>query len=600
MEVYDNIRAQNRTSNQGNVESYFRGWTELIQINDGTRTFRPKTIDCHDHNVPFTEEQETQCEICARDFDVTCLGESFLSFEVKLKLQMNNQFTELTDDADLIQIFVGWKSSNQIIDQLNIFTNGRSSGYQQNECIREGFAYSNLMNNASKQHRKFVHSLYDQVSEFSPNICGTYVPLRKFKNGAVVDVSFSLNLPINNLLALQAFDLWPSQAGPLTLKFYVKPKGLVWCMVNPAKVLAHKRVIEEEQIDIDAFTPYPDQMFRHAFTQIGNEVNIITGAKIVTQGTGEAKTNLLQLSSGKVRLDCINMEVTKLKSNLTCFNVIESTKKTIQELLSKGIIIPSQKLHYNAWNICSTPNMQLTLNQPLNNVTMISVMFPRSGQDYTCFINPFLQNLQLTINGENYPDDVYSTTSSRFFESQMAAADLDANSQPTKEYINSLTALMNNENDPDQKRYKDTVFDNTSFMWNIATERSDAGFCWDGIDSNGANISIQIRAVPIYNSNYIKETTLEGGSTQSEPILNGNNTYFVPDIDKPQDHAPAPQIWTCSDCYFVVSLKGLDYYDGAPPGSQALEYEVPEQEQVPQYPMINVPPRGRPNYRFMY
>ena len=599
MEVYDNVRAQNRSANQGNVDAYFRGWTELIQINDGTRTYRTKTIDCHDHNVPFTEEQETQCEICARDFDVTCLGESFLSFEVKLKLQMNDELKEFEDKHNLMQIFVGWKSSNQILDQLNIFTNGRSSGYQQNECIREGFAYANLMNNGAKQHRKFVHSLYDQVSEFSTNVCGTYVPLSAFKGGKTVEVSFSLNLPINNILALQAFDLWPSQAGPLTLKFYVKPKGLVWAMVNPAKVLAHKRVIDEIEIPIDGFSPYPDQLFRHAFTQIGNEVNIINSVKPATTGEGDDSTALLKLGTGKVRLDCINMEVTKLKSNLTCFNVIESTKKTIQELLSKGIIIPTQKLHYNAWNISSTPNMQLTLNQPLNNVTMISVMFPRNGNDYTCFINPFLQNLQLSINGENYPDDVYSTTSARFFESQMAAADLDGNSQPTKEYINSLTALMNNEEHPDQVRYKDTVFDNTSFMWNIATERSDAGYCWDGIDSNGANISIQIRAVPIYNSNYIKKTT-EQGQPKEETILNGNNTYFVPDIDKPQDHAPAPQIWTCSDCYFVVSLKGLDYYDGAPPGSQSLEYEVPEQETIPQYPMINVQPRGRPNYRFMY
>ena len=593
MEVYDNLRAQNRSSNQGNVESYFKSWADLIQINDGTRTFKTKTIDCHDHNTPFTEEQETQCEICARDFDITCLGESFLSFEVKLRLQINIDLKDLKDDNDLIQIFVGWKSSNQILDQLNIFSNGRSSGYQQNECIREGFAYANLMNNAAKQHRKYIHSLYDQVSEFSPNICGTYVPLNRFKEGdGYADVTFSLNLPVNNILALQAFDLWPSQAGPLTLKFYVKPRGLVWCMVNPAKILAHKRVIDENLIKIDAFSPHPDTQFRHAFSQIGTETFIITGSSVTTQGSDDDAMNILNLVSSKARIDCVRMEVTKLKSNLSCFNVIESTKKSIQELLSKGIIIPTQKLHYNAWNSVSTSSFQLTLNQPLNNVTMISVMFPRNGSDYTCFINPFLAGLQLTINGENYPDDVYTSTSSRFFESQMAAADLDANSQPTKEYINSLTALMNNENDKNLTRYRDTVYDNTSFMWNIATERSDAGYCWDGIDSNGANISIQIKGTGIYDTNYDKG--------EGELVLHGNNTYLVPDIDKPQNHPPPPQIWTCSDCYFVVSLKGLDYYDGAPPGSQALEYEVAEQDQqIPQYPMIT-PQRGRPNYRFMY
>ena len=424
------------------------------------------------------------------------------------------------------------------------------------------------------------------LSFFSPNVCGTYVPLKTLADGAEHDITFAVNLPINNILALQAFDLWPSRAGPLTLKFYVKPKGLVWCMVNPAKVLAHKTVICEDDIDVDDFNPTPDRLFRHAFTQIGNEANIIGRCE------PDADTNLhfLEIGSEKLRLDCVQMTVIKLKSNLTCFNVIESTKNEIQELLSKGIIIPTQKLHYNAWNTSSTPNMQLTLNQPLNNVTMMSIMFPRSGNDYTVFMNPFLQNLQLSINGENYPDDVYSTTSARFFESQMAAADLDGNSQPTKEYINSLTCLMNDERDTNNKRYKDTTFDNTSFMWNVATERPDAGYCWDGIDTNGANISIQIRATPIYNTNYTTDT--------GEVIMNGNNTYFVPDIDKSQDHAPAPQIWTCSDCYFVCSLRGLDFFDGAPPGSQEIEYEI-DTNAVQSFPMIN-PQRDGRSARFMY
>ena len=38
----------------------------------------------------------------------------------------------------------------------------------------------------------------------------------------------------------------------------------------------------------------------------------------------------------------------------------------------------------------------LTLNQPLQNVEMPNLMFP-PGDDYSCFMNPFLENLQNSI-----------------------------------------------------------------------------------------------------------------------------------------------------------------------------------------------------------
>ena len=35
-------------------------------------------------------------------------------------------------------------------------------------------------------------------------------------------------------------------------------------------------------------------------------------------------------------------------------------------------------------------------------------------------------------------------------------------------------------------------------MFNIQTERNGAGYCYDGYDSNGQNVALQIKCQPIY------------------------------------------------------------------------------------------------------
>ena len=80
-----------------------------------------------------------------------------------------------------------------------------------------------------KKTRKYTHSLYENVSYYSPSICGAYINVQDFKDGLPHDVEFEVNLPFDNILALQAFDLFPNRVcGDIELKFYVKPKGLVW------------------------------------------------------------------------------------------------------------------------------------------------------------------------------------------------------------------------------------------------------------------------------------------------------------------------------------------------------------------------------------
>ena len=165
------------------------------------------------------------------------------------------------------------------------------------------------------------------------------------------------------------------------------------------------------------------------------------------------------------------MTITSCKSNMQGFGVCEATRTGIENILREGLIIPSQKVDYHAFPIAPASNgIKSTLNIPLINVTNMSIMFPKHHNDLTVFENPVYQNCFLNIGGKNFPDENVSTIGARFFENQLTAGDLDAITLScTKEFEDSMTMP---KNDANGVRYKNTISDATSFVFNIQTERA--------------------------------------------------------------------------------------------------------------------------------
>ena len=537
--LYNNAQYKNETMDQGSVVEYYKKLKDIISTNDGTRSFIIRTEDCHDQNAPFNQSQETRLRITHSDHMISQITEGFINFKIKLTIQLSKdiQTTHVNDTEKLGKIFVGFKSSNQLLDQLQIYSNNLSTGYQQNECCREGFCYSTIKPYSEKKTRKYTHSLYENVSDYSQSVCGTYVDLVDIMDGQKHDVEFEMNLPFEDMLALQAFDLYPNRiVGDIEIRFYVKPAGLVYCQVDPRKIKEVKEFMEDSTI-ASTFKSIP--IFKHGFTQIGND------SKIAALNVGSDKS--ITPTTESITLSCLGLTVTSCKSNMFGFGVKESTLQAIASMFSEPVSIPSQQLDYNAFPTAPTAaGVQGTMNSPLSNITSITVVFPKHANDYTCFDNPIYHNLQLTINGKNYPDEPVSTLGARFLQYQLVASELDGGIQCTKEFEDSLTMPKNKD---DGTRYKNTLSDASSFMLNIQTERSRGGYLFDGLDSNGQNVPIQIRGQPIHSGD--------------------GDTYFNCD-ETGQNHPPPPQVFFCRDTYFTVDIHdGLVYHlKGCPPGSQ--------------------------------
>ena len=543
-----NQRLANKDQSQGHVASYFENLHTLLQLNDGTRSFILRTVDCHDQSAPFSESQETRIQITHDDHMISQISDGFLTFKVNLTLQLTGIDSGFSDSNNLCKLFVGFKSSNQILDQLQILSRNLNTGYQQNECCREGFAYSTIKPFTEKKTRKYTHSLYENVDSYSPSICGTYINIQDFKDGLPHNVEFEINLPFDDILALQAFDMFPNFCcGNIELKFYVKSRGLVWCALNPSKVKDYKEVMEGEKINIDLSSVNLASLYKHAFTQINNNASIITTWTETPGSAGAATT--ITAEQGSALLQCTGMTIQMLKSNMYGFGINPKSAQKIMEIFRTPQVIPSQMLDYNAFPLAATRSgIQSTINMPITNCTCISIMFPKHDNDYTVFENPIYNNVQLTVNGKNLPDEPVSTQGARFLQYQLVASDLAGGLQCTKEYEDSI---IMSKNDSGGIRYKNCLSDGTSFMFNIQCERNGAGYTYDGFDSNGQNIAIQLKGQPIYTDE--------------------NDTYWNYNNDSGATNPPPPQIWCCRDTYFLASVNGLQYFNcDSPPNSQDI------------------------------
>ena len=84
-----NKRLTNKNQEQGSVATYFENLKRLIQINDGTRSFIYRTVDCHDQSAPFNDSQETRIAITHGDHMISQITDGFLTCKVKLTLKLS-------------------------------------------------------------------------------------------------------------------------------------------------------------------------------------------------------------------------------------------------------------------------------------------------------------------------------------------------------------------------------------------------------------------------------------------------------------------------------------------------------------------------------
>lgn len=547
---------------RGDVLAGFEALNNIIDKNDGLRNFSIQDNSCFDSDVPFTSGTQTHLKITNNNHDINQLGESFITAKVKISGHFGKTYTATTNDAtpgaltpNCLKFFIGFKNAAEIVRQLEVENNNVDTDYLQTDCIRESFAYHTYRSKSSKNIRKFSHSLYQNVHNYDNSVCGAYVDPTTFTAGTDKDIEFKISFDVNDLLGLECFQDYPKFLGDIVLKMIMDKSAIVWCQVDPAKVSDLRTLIYEDMTaDQNGLIQALNPLYDHKFAQAGNKLKVIKSCAYTIPIAGDNSTTPVTLPKpGTITytLDtdtftCTSLTITELKCSSYGYKVNPSIMERLVSLFSpsKPFIIPAEFVDRKKFSQGSDgSSIDTDFSYALHNCTDAILAFPKDSTSITCYENPMLKNLQLTIDGRLYPVKSVETVGERFFNMALTASNLDERDEATEEYEDSLTRPLN---DDSGTRFARTWKDQTSFIPPIQLERNGNGFFFDGIETGNENVKVRLTAVPMYTG--------------------ANDTYYIPDSTAPTVHPPSPEVWFNRDVYWTLDTQnGLKFHKTGTP-----------------------------------
>ena len=124
---YNNQRVKGDYEKAGEVSLVFERMRDLIQKNDGTRSFEWVTDTCHDQQVPFTKDKETRIALTSTQHLISDFTKGFLTVKVNGDFKLTGITAgQFNDPKKLCKFFVGLRDSNELFRQLQIWVNGHS------------------------------------------------------------------------------------------------------------------------------------------------------------------------------------------------------------------------------------------------------------------------------------------------------------------------------------------------------------------------------------------------------------------------------------------------------------------------------------------
>ena len=555
--TYLNARAKNIGNDQGDVYQYFQNeLAHLVQHNGGDHYFNWKTFECTEQTAPHPVGTKTYLRLTTENFDVTQMEKSFITVLLRLNTKFDQVLTGVKekDTNKLLRVFVGLKNAAEFFGKLDTLCENVMLKNTQDEAVREQFAYNSIKGRSQKATAKFSHSTWENVSNMNESVCGIYIPCADIADAQPHQFAMELTIPYQDFLKYQAFTLYPNKiAGELKELVQTSLEGFVWAPINPSIVKERIEFLDDKTIA----ESFPSNLaLTRKFTQIGNPANIVIEMKDGTAPTADegylkvtnGSANGIDVKLGKASLLITAGTIEMMRTNIAGFNLKPECHSQIYQLLKTPIIIPSQTLDRRIFASAAKANgIDVNIDIALSNATNITVMFPKRHNDCTCFDNIMYQNVSLSVNKHEYPDTEVSTIGARFYQMQLVANELDGTLEATKEFEDSFTDPLNDTTTG--TRYKNCRSDATSFGINFQLERPNAGYVFDGIDTDTKTVPISFKGKPIYTGE--------------------NDTYYIFDPDHKDQHPPPPELWICQDTYFTMSTDGLKYHGPETPAGYA-------------------------------
>jgi hypothetical protein len=321
-----------------------------------------------------------------------------VTVDLEYKIRLNNSGGTDWDgtNKDHKWLFVGFKNSLEALSRYDIYVNSNKI-YSQAWVGPESFIYNAGLPQTIAEGNKYVHTCSKSVHELSPDVCGVYLDLTKenYTAGTEMTINIPVKINLHQILMLASVRYLPSFCGRWELELYPNWNNLVVLPVRPERTIG--KVKADLLFDPAHISSIKDLTW--SFTQIGKKFNVLKDYTYsATNGTCVPATAPITLtlycSEGTLNQCLMSMTTFQLR-----FEVFEDLRRMYSE---QPLIIPTNILHYSRFSGqpgLNTDNtiFHATLSQSLENCDSVFILVPFTTDQTTCFYQPYLRELRLSL-----------------------------------------------------------------------------------------------------------------------------------------------------------------------------------------------------------
>jgi hypothetical protein len=325
-----------------------------------------------------------------------------LRYKLKLGALVTGRKWSTDDDPDATahemaagtrQIFVGFKNSLEALSRYDIYVNSNKI-YSQSWVGPESFIYNAGISQNVREKNPYVYTTWKKVAERSHDVCGVYV---NFDNDADIDAGkeFEVEIPVkinlHQILMLSSVKYLPSFCGRWEIELYPNWNNLVVAAVPLSRTLKNSPKTIAQSFGHDNFFTCTTA----GFVQIGKKFNMVGRVDNLTPfDITPINNQFLTVTEGTLEQCLISITTFQLR-----YEVFEGLRQMYAE---QPLIIPTNILNYGRFSGEPGANtdgtiFHATLSQSLENVDSIFILVPFMSDQTTCFYQPYLRELRLSL-----------------------------------------------------------------------------------------------------------------------------------------------------------------------------------------------------------
>ena len=427
----------------------------------------------------------------------------------------------LAGSTPLTKYFIGFKQSLDALERYDIYCNSQIV-YSQPFVGPESTVLLAGINDTIRENSPFVYTSFHNASTMDNNVCGVYVDLAAIPANTDFKIKIPVKINIHQFLLLSPIHYLPSFCGRWEIQLYFGSKNIVICPVNPLCYFDVTRLPATNNGFIDKYlndivhTVELDNVNNVRCNTIGwqnyfNQINTPTIMYTRTAVGGDP-------TWVKNTFSCSKATLTNCLMNITQFQLkYEVYQGLMQRYIENPLIIPTNTLSYQRFAHASVAGeqVQATANLPVENIDAVYVMIPENENQQTCFYQPYLTNVRMSMGEFGIRPARYMSTfndgdawnNRRFFTYLLDSLNLEDSqiSAMNKDFANSVlphaleysgavaqgnfatkTSLFSGKNKWGKQ------YDNSQFM--IGIPLSQVGFQSGTVSSPNANINFQFDA----------------------------------------------------------------------------------------------------------